>query len=203
MTRPWIRCAALAVLVGASSVACGAEKKPAAEPEPEPSVSASVTPSATPSSPPTQPRGVAGVTYEILNWEKYAADPAVLAWKQTTEAAGASMNTRKVLPALRQGSTPSMFKLYLGNVQDGWANEWHVRPVAKILVQSATTGAKKSTLQVCLWDPSSVFYQKDGSAYDGVKEEWTRQIVGMTVQGTRWRVSSLETPGKCKGVPPL
>lgn len=202
MTRPWIRSVALALAVMATSTACGGDKEPSADPEPTPTSTASSTPTPTPSTPPEQPQGASGVTYDILNWEEFADDPALLAWKQTTEAASGSMNSGKLLPALRQGTTPGMFKLYLRSVQNGWANEWHVKPVAKIRVLSAKTRAKKADLQVCVWDPSSVFYEKNGSAYGGdLTQEWTRQNVGMTLQGTQWRVSEVESPGKCKGVP--
>jgi hypothetical protein len=204
MTRPWIRCAVLAVLVVASSTACGADKKPSAGPEPTPKATASSTPgpSPTPSTPPEQPRGASGVTYDILNWDEYADDPALLAWKQTTEAASGSMNGKKLLPALRQGTTPSMYKRYLGSVQNGWTSEWHVKPLAKVRVLSAKTRMKKADLQVCVWDPSSVFYEKDNSAVGGdLTQEWSRQKVGMTLQGTQWRVSAIESAGKCKGVP--
>jgi hypothetical protein len=202
MTKPWIARALLAVLVVATCTACGADEKPSADPETTPKATATSTPSATPSTPPKQPRGAYGVTYDIVNWEKYADEPAVLAWKQTTEAASGSLNGKKLIPALRQGTSPSMFKLYFRSLQDGWANGWYVRPVAKIRIQSVESGGRTSKVHVCSWDPSAVFYEKDGSAVGGVKKEWTRQIVGMTLQGARWRVSSVDTPGKCKGVPP-
>jgi hypothetical protein len=202
MSKRWITRAAIAVLVVATSAGCGADEKPSAEPEPTPTASASATPSATPSTPPEQPRGASGVTYDILNWEEYADNAPLLAWKQATEAASGSMNGGKLLPGLRLGTTPSMFKRYYGSVQNGWAAEWHVKPVAKVRVVSAKTRAKKADLQVCVWSPSSSFYEKNGSAVGGdLRQEWTRQKVGMTLQGAHWRVSEIESSGKCKGVP--
>ena len=51
--------------------------------------------------PPAQPTGAYGVTYEIQNWEQYATDPAVLAWKQTLEGVGGSINSGQVRRAVR------------------------------------------------------------------------------------------------------
>jgi hypothetical protein len=57
-------------------------------------------------------------------------------------------------------------------------------------------------LRLCLWNPTTSVYGKDGAPLDPVEKQWDRQIVGVNrVDGT-WRVADVEFTGEvCRGIP--
>lgn len=206
MSMPWIRCAAAAIALALAATGCGAEEKPSADPEPSTS-SSPATPTETASAAPTatpQPRSTTGATYDILNWDEYADDPALLAWKKALEAGAGSLARGKLLPGLRENTTPDMFRVYYANVQTGLKEGWQIRPVAHVRAESSRTQGARTTLRLCLWSPTTSLYLKDGSPVGGgsVKKEWNRQVVRVTAAGGRSRVAEVDfDAGICKGVP--
>ena len=205
MSKQWIRCAALATAFGLAATGCGAEDKPSADPEPSTS-SSPATPTETVSASPTakpQPSSTTGATYDTLNWDEYADDPALLAWKKALEAAAGSMKQGKLLPGLRENTTPEMFRVYYANVETGLEDGWQVKPVAHVWVESSKARGTKTTLRLCLWSPTTSVYLKDGSPVGGgpIKKEWNRQVVRVTETGGRPRVAEVDfSAGICKGL---
>src|SRR4051794_36772762 len=108
--RLLVTSALLVSLLGATS-ACGGSD------EPDPTPKATKTAEATPT-PKAQPKGADGVTYEIQNWDKYADDPVVLAYKSTNEAIGASVNGRTILPAMREGLSKRGLRTYVPSLDE-------------------------------------------------------------------------------------
>ncbi len=201
-----MRCAAVATALALAASGCGGEQKPAADPEPS-TATPSATPSETASAPPAatpQPTSSTGTTYDILNWDEYADDPALLAWKKAIEAGTGSLARGKLLPGLREHTTPGMFRVYYGNVATGLKEGWQVKPVAQVRAESSKTRGAKTTLRLCLWSPTTSVYLKDGSPVGGgsVNKEWNRQVVRVTSAGGRSRVADVNfNAGICKGVP--
>lgn len=201
-----MRFAAVATALALATSGCGGGEKPAADPEPGAS-SPSATPSTTASASPAatqQPPSSTGTTYDILNWDEYADDPALLAWKQAIEAGTGSLAQGKLLPGLREHTTPAMFRVYYANVATGLEQGWQVKPVAQVRAESSKTRGARTTLRLCLWSPTTSVYLKDGSPVGGgsVKKEWNRQVVRVTSAGGRSRVADVNfNAGICKGVP--
>ncbi len=199
-----IRCAAVATALALAATGCGGDDKPSADPKPKsssdaaPSEPTSASPTATP-----QPASTTGSTYDTLNWDEYADDPALLAWKKAIEAAAGSIMGGKLLPGLRENTTPAMFRVYYGNVTTGQKEGWQVKPVTQVWVESSKAQGTKTTLRVCLWSPTSSVYLKDGSPVGGgaVEQQWDRQVVRVTEAGGRSRVADVNfNAGICKGV---
>jgi hypothetical protein len=146
------------------------------------------------------------VTYEIQNWDEYANDPAVLAWKQTLEAVGASTNSGKLLEPVRQGMAKRVLRPYVQSLQEAWDGGWHVEPVGKIKIESVETSATKSRLVTCLWGPTTAFLQKDGKPVGGgtVKElaGWSKQSVDLSLRDGRWIITKLSFLEDCSGGAP-
>jgi len=150
-----------------------------------------------------QPPSTTGSTYDTLNWDEYADDPALLAWKKAIEAGTGSLARGKLLPGLREHTTPEMFRVYYANVATGLEEGWQVKPVAQVWVESTKARGTRTTLRLCLWSPTTSVYLKDGSPVGGgsVKKEWNRQIVRVTQAGGRSRVAEVDfNAGICKGV---
>ena len=176
--------------------ACGGDDDKS---DPKPTATESTTAAPTPE---PQPPGADGVTYEILNWAKFADDPAVLAWKTTNEAIGASLNQGKVLPAARAGTSKRVLRAYLPSLQESWKQEWHVRKTGKARVKSARTSSTSSRLVMCVWTPSIGFYDKNNKYVGKPENFWRKQNAKLKLSGDRWVVTSFEYDGKCPGGKP-
>jgi hypothetical protein len=166
---------------------------------------ATTTPAPAPT-PAAQPQGANGVTYEIQNWDEYATDSAVLAWKQLLEAVGGSTNSGKVLEPVRRGMAKSVLRPYVQSMEQAWDNGRTVPGDAKVKVESATTSGNKAKLVMCLWAPSTVLYEKNGDATGGTSAKdlaaWTKQTVDLTIRDGRWVVTKIDFPGTCDGAAP-
>jgi hypothetical protein len=195
-------------IVALSSVlsACGgSDEEPTSSPTKTSSAPAATTPAPTPTVP-AQPVGANGVTYEIQNWDQHAADPAVLAWKQTMEAVGGSTNTGKLLEPVTAGMAKRVLRPYVQSLGEAWDGGWTLQPVGKVRIDSAATTGNKAKLVTCLWGPSISYYDKDdqpvgASSVDEIKV-WSRQQVEMTSRDGRWIISKLEFKDTCPGEAP-
>ena len=148
---------------------------------------------------PVQPKGADGVTIDIQNWDAYADDPVVLAWKTANEAIGASLNQGKVLAAARNGMGKDVLRSYLPSLREGWKQDWHVKAVGKVRIQSARTSVSDSQLVVCMWGSSIGFYDKKNKYVGKPENFWRKQNVKLTLSGNRWVLTSFEFDGKCPG----
>jgi hypothetical protein len=194
--------APLAALIVCLS-ACGGEAKPKADPDPSPSQTSSPTPSATPSpTPATQPQGQHGVTVKILNWDKYADDPAVLAAKQRFEDLQASVNLGKFVPGLL-GNLVGQARAELPSaLQQAKANNLMTRKVGYWRVRSVRNQGATSTVVFCAWRPSVDFYQSNGKPYGTIAHEWKKSTAVLSKSGDSWQLSKLDVNGTCPGGPP-
>ncbi|KQV74947.1 hypothetical protein ASC61_08015 [Aeromicrobium sp. Root344] len=189
--------AVLALLLGVS--ACGSDDDKA---DPKPT---KTTASPTPTTP-VQPKGADGVTYEIQNWDAYADDPAVLAWKQAVEGVAGSTNARKVLPSMRQGLSKSVLRTYVASIKQAWKGDWHVDKVGDAKVQSVRTSGNQARMVVCVWNPTTVYYDKNnkpiGDPSRAELSTWARQKVTMRLTGGHWIMTAFKYSGKCPGGAP-
>jgi hypothetical protein len=181
--------------------ACGGEAKPKADPGPSPSQTP--TPSATPSpTPATQPQGQHGVTVKILNWDKYADEPAVLAAKQRFEDLQASLNIGKLVPGLL-GNLAGQARAELPPaVQQAQANNLRTRKLGYWRVRSVRNEGATSTVVFCAWRPSVDFYQSNGKPYGTIAQEWKKSAAVLRKSGDVWKLSKLDVNGTCPGGPP-
>ncbi len=201
-----MRCAATVAVLALATTGCGGEKKAAADPErsaPSSSATATATASASASASPTakpQPRSTTGATYDILNWDEYADDPAVLAWKKTLESLSGSLLRGKLLPYVRKYTNDKMFRLYTAQLETGLDEGWKIKRVAQVHVESSRGTTSKRPVQICTWGPTASLFHKDGTPLKPVKPEWSRQMVNAQGAGDRWRISDLKyVAGVCKG----
>ena len=195
----------LLVSLGACSGG-GSDEDPKASPSKAPSAAPATT-IAPPPQPPAQPTGANGVTYEIANWDQYATDPAVLAWKQTLEGVGGSVGARKVLAPVTTGMSKRVLRPYVQSLENAWKGGWTVQPIGKVRIESVTpSGSTKSRIISCQWDPSIVFYEKGGAPVGAksVKDisAWSKQQVDMRLRGGRWIIATSKFDGECPGGPP-
>jgi hypothetical protein len=186
---------------GADADGAGTAASPAAGTASEPG-SATPSPSPSPSAVPVQPRGAHDVTYRILNWEQYGDNPAVRSWKRIYELGNASVNARKMLPGMTRIATEEPLRLFVGQVQLAWRNNLHVKPVAKVRVQSATATGAKRRLVICQWVPSTDFYQANGKMYLGMEKQWNRFRYDMVRRDGRWMIDGITARGTCRGGAP-
>lgn len=186
--------AVLALLLGAS--ACGSDDDKA---DPKPTkTTASPTPTTS-----TQPKGADGVTVEIQNWDAHADDPAVLAWKQATEAFSASSNNRKVMPGMRTAYSKPIFRKYVRNLQTYvWKNDWHVTPRIPAKVQRSRISGSKATLVTCLWAPAYALRKENGSLVAKTANKWSRENVELKSVDGRWVITKDTFKGYCPGGAP-
>jgi hypothetical protein len=185
--------AVAALLLGLS--ACGGSDDKA---DPKPT---KTTASPTPTTP-VQPKGVDGVTYDVLNWETYAKDPVVTAYKTTNEAYTASINKRMVLPALRQGVDKSFLRKIVGDMKFVKQKGWHLPDEVIVKVRTVQTTGKKAVLTMCVWRPSNGYYDKNDKVVGTNDRWWDREISRLTESGDRWLITSVDIKGKCPGGAP-
>lgn len=191
----WVTGAVLVSLLGGVSACSGSDDKA----DPKPTATESTTAAPTPS---PQPTGADGVTFELQNWDDHADDPAVLAWKTTNEGIAASVNDGKLLPAARAGLTKRVLRLYLPSLQESWKQDWHVKKVGKARVESARTTDSSSRLVMCVWAPSTGFYDKKNTYVGKSENFWRKQRVKLALTGDQWVVTSFKFDGKCPGNEP-
>ena len=185
---------ALATLLLSLS-ACGGSDGDKAEPE-----STKATPT---TAGPVQPKGADGVTYDIGNWDKYADDPAVLAYKQVTEAVQASANRGKVLPAMRQGLSKPLLRQYTAVIQEAWKKKWQVADVGSATIRSASITGSKAHLVTCEWKPSFAFRDKNGRPIAKTADLWWDKLdITLKSVSDRWIISAAKISGKCPGGAP-
>ena len=207
--RPFAVAAVVAVLsVSVGACGGGSDRESKASPSEATAPAAETStpaPPATPAPPPVQPTGAYGVTYEIQNWEQYATDPAVLAWKQTLEAVGGSVNSGKLLEPVRAGMSKKVLRRYVSSLKQAKSGGWHVEPVGKVTVESAETTASRSKLTTCSWAPSTVYFTKDDTSPDGDEnfDIWHKNRYELAVRDGQWTITSVESDGNCPGGPPV
>lgn len=188
--------AALALLLAVSACGGGDEK---ADPKPSRTTASA---SATPTTPP-QPKGAGGVTIEIQNWDAYADDPAVLAWKQAVEAFSASSNSRKIAPGMRAAYSESIFRRYVRNLKDYvWKNDWHVTSRVPAKVRRARLNGSTANLVTCLWAPANALRKESGALVVKTAKVWSREDVELTLIDGRWVITKDTFKGHCPGQAP-
>lgn len=185
--------AAAALLLGVS--ACGGSDSDS--PETKPTATTSATPTGTP-----QPEGKNGYTYDILNWDAHADDPAVLAWKQTMELLGASTNQRKLLPALRDHVSKPVLRQFVSALNQANKNDLHLRSPAQVRVQSAKTTGSTARITMCLWGPTNGYYEKSGKYWGKPEVFWFKQDAVLKSADGTWILDSFDYNGKCSGGAP-
>ncbi len=200
LALPALAAALLLVLAACGGDGSSAEPSPSESPEAE---STSPSPSETEQAgPPEQPRGKHGVTYDIQNWDEYAEEPVVLAWKQAREAGAASINQGEMVQeALRLNRGPARRQLVAG-AQQSWENNWHMKKVSAIRIQDVRQRGDRARVVSCEWAPGVSAYQQNGDAIAPVEKEWRRAISQLRQQGEQWRITTGEYDGNCKGGPP-
>lgn len=179
------------LLLGLS--ACGGSDGDKADPKPT---------KTTTSAAPVQPSGASGVTYDIENWGEYADDPAVLAYKQATEALSGSINAGKVLPAMRRSIGKPQLREFTATLQAAWKKKWHVPDRGSASVQSVTKTSSGARLVMCEWKPSFAFHYKNAKAVGTDDRWWDKVVVTMKSVSGRWILSSVKVSGKCPGGAP-
>ena len=206
MTRQWLATgAALVALSGVLAACSGGSDEPKADPTKAATSAAPATTTPAPApTPAAQPQGANGVTYEIQNWDEYATDPAVLAWKQTLEAVGGSANSGKVLEPVRTGTSKKVLRTFVSSLQQAKSGNWHVEPVGKVRIEAAETTSNRSKLTVCTWGPSTVYLTKDGKSPDGDEnfDVWFKQTFELALRDGRWKITAAASDGKCSGGAP-
>ncbi len=185
---------AVAALLLSLSACGGSDDK--ADPKPT-KTTASPTPTT-----PVQPKGADGVTYDVLNWETYADDPVVTAYKVTNEAISASINGRKVLPGLRAGVDKAYLRKTVDNMKFVEKKDWHVPSTASVKVDDVSTSGTSAALTACVWRPSYLYQDKNDKVVGSPDKWWDKQITKFTKSGERWVLSSVELKGKCPGGAP-
>lgn len=187
--RAW-GAAAVVLLIVLGACSGSGDDKDAATPTPTP------TPTAT--TPAPQPEGADGVTYDVRNWSEHADDAPVLAWKQALEAASASANKKKVLPAFRADFTRRGFRTILPTITQAWPYGWTLPSQALVEVRSSTTSGRRATVVACLWGETTSYRTKQG-AFVEVKgtRVWKRATSRLALEGGRWKVASYAIKGTC------
>ena len=186
--------ATLALLLGIS--ACGSNDE--ADPKPT-----KITTSASPTSTtPTQPMGADGVTYEIQNWNRYATDPVVLAYKTTNEAYTASINQRKVLPAFKRGVSNNFLRKVVGDMKFVEKKGWHLPDEVVVKVRTVRTTGTKAVLTMCVWRPSNSYYDEKNKVVGPTERWWDHETTRLSQSGGRWILTKVDIKGKCPGSAP-
>ncbi|KRC65156.1 hypothetical protein ASE12_10500 [Aeromicrobium sp. Root236] len=185
--------AALALLLSVS--ACGGDDDKA---DPKPTkTTASASPTAQ-----AQPKGAHGVTYEIQNWDQYADDAAVLAWKTAFETLTGSINAHKVQPGMAKQVSTKVLRQFVAGVNAAKKNRWNVKPVGKVKVDRARSTGSQATLTMCLWGTSVGVYEKNGDYVGKPDRFWLKQTATLKLSGGRWILTSFKYKGKCTGGAP-
>ncbi|MEX0428588.1 hypothetical protein AB3X52_13235 [Nocardioides sp. DS6] len=205
MTRLRGHLTGLAAALTLALTACGGDPsaKPSTSPSSSPSTSTtSSAPSSTapsPTGPPAQPKGKYGVTVDILNWDKYATDPVVLAAKQVNEGVQGSINRGRLVPGLlgRAGSE-DVRQLMVTAVQTAASNRYHVdrRLVARVAKR------KGATATLCFWMPSYDYRKPNGNLYQGPENYWGRYEMTFKKVGGTWKLTKVSGNGRCAGGAP-
>lgn len=185
-----------AVVVGGLSVlmlaiaGCtgGGEADPRPAPEPT---------EATPTGPPPQPEGADGVTWEIQNWDEYAEDEAVLAWKQFNEAVAASITNGEFLPAARDLSTAEVLADYSGSVDFAAANDYRSQRTTDVSIVDSTTDSGVATVVACVWSKSVELVASDGEYVSDEDPQWLRQEADVELGSDSPVVTRVEYEGTC------
>lgn len=140
------------------------------------------------------------MTYKIQNWDKYATNPAVLAWKQASEALAASTNAGKVLPSLRKNVNKATLREYVAAVNYSSKHKLVVPATGKVKVVSAVVDGRTAKLKTCLCAPT-ISVRTKGSD-DADSKYWYKETVEVRLSGGRWIVTSQIDKGRCGGGAP-
>jgi hypothetical protein len=187
---------AVAALLLVLSACGGSDDK--ADPKP---TKTTVSPTPTPTTP-VQPKGADGVTYQIQNWEAYAQNPAVLAWKRTLESVSGAANSGKINKPATEGLSKERLRHYMTALRLAWKNDWHFKSIAYAKIDSSKVSDTQAQLSVCLWNPSISFYKKNGKASGPTSQRWDKQVVEMKQSAGRWVLTSTVFKGTCAGGAP-
>ncbi|KQY56066.1 hypothetical protein ASD11_16490 [Aeromicrobium sp. Root495] len=164
----------------------------------DPEASATPSPTATGPSVAPQPPGAHGVTYTVRNWEEYADDPVVLAYKQAYEGALASANDKKIYPEFRDGFTQRGLRDQLPGIKLAWPDDWSVPSEALIDVRSVKTTGNKASIEVCAWGESTDYRNAKGAFVDpdGTRQ-WNRRTAVLVKSGGAWKIDTRKVKGTC------
>ena len=186
---PLVLCLALAMS------ACSGGDEPKAKPS---KTTASPTPTV-----PVQPEGENGVTFDIQNWDEIAKDAdkleVVTAWKKANEAVGASTNTKKFRPEVRQDFSKKMQRTYAAAFKYSWSRGYKVSETGIVRVASVNGTSGTSTVTACLWKPSTDV-RKGSKMVGGLDQSWRKQTAKLSDASGRWVVQTLSSDAECKGL---
>lgn len=185
--------------------ACGGgdpSAKPTTSPSSSPTSSAPTSTAPSPTGPPAQPKGKYGVTVDILNWDKYAADAAVVAWKQTYEAVDGSVSRKKMVPGLVRRLGADARHVFTQTLQLAWDNDWHTKGHIPVRIRSRGGSGTKAVVTTCLWGPDYEFKQRDGNPAGDPLKGWLRVRWELRRVAGEWKIASLTQTGACHGGAP-
>jgi hypothetical protein len=139
---------------------------------------------------------------KILNWTQFADDPVVLAWKQAQEAGTASINQRRPLPALVEGTSGAMRRTFLKGIGLARAHDWTTPTTAFTRIVKVRKQATARVVVACTWTPSISMHDKHGKILGPPNRFWGRADWTMRPDGGRWVLTSVSLNGRCPGGPP-
>ncbi|GAA2084952.1 hypothetical protein GCM10009821_28010 [Aeromicrobium halocynthiae] len=182
-----------ALLLTIAGCTGGGDTEPTPEPEPT---------ETTPTGPPPQPEGADGVTWEIQNWDEYAEDEAVLAYKEWSEAISASVNTGELLPRARELASREVLDVYLDQLR--FAEDNDLRSQARTLVRIARSESEAgtSTVVACIWSKSAELVTADGDYFSDEEPRWARQVAKVETDAEAPVLTEVDFDGNCRGEEP-
>ncbi|MEX0428589.1 hypothetical protein AB3X52_13240 [Nocardioides sp. DS6] len=142
------------------------------------------------------------MTVDILNWDKYATDPVVLAYKQAVEAFQGSANMGKLAPGFTDLFAASMHSSLVSSLEFGWHNKLHMPVTAKFRIASVKTHGHRASLTSCAWGPSYGYYDKQNKWYGPAQHYWLRFSTNLRNAQGSWKITGTKSTGKCQGGAP-
>ena len=171
-------------------------------PSSSPSTSAPTSTAPSPTGPPAQPKGKYGVTVDILNWDKYATDSAVLAYKRAAEAFQGSANLGHLAPGFTQSFAKPMQRKLVSGLQFGWTHHLHMPKTVKARVVASRSRGATTTVVDCAWGPTYGYYDSHDKWYGTPERYWLRESWTLRKVGGQWKVTAGKSAGKCAGGAP-
>lgn len=191
-----------ATLLATTLAGCGEESTSAAA-DPESTPATSATPASPASPTPTaesQPRGAHGVTFQIVNWDDYADDPVVNAWKKTIEAFYGSVNAREPNEEFLRRTAGDQRRMWVGNINYARERDLVGPAVMKGRVVSVEVVGRKATLVGCDLRQTTNFRPRGEKYTDG--ERGFHKMTNTFVRrgkgaDQRWVMTDSEPGGRC------
>lgn len=183
--------------------ACGGSPAAAPSPSATPTSTTTSTPTAPASATvPVQGTGVSGMYYNVLNWDRYGAEPRVQLLKRSLELYDASVNAGHPLPGFAETLGNPLSGELLGQVQLARTNRWHT-PTTSYLRIERLASRPSGVAVVCLWQPTSSFYEANGKPVHAraVPKVFNKVRVSFGHRKGALVMVDAQTLGHCSGTP--